>query len=217
MTMKIQTTKRALTATLALIGSLVGGANGAVTFTETFEAPGGTGTDGIIANLPTGTYAFDNGGWRVNSTAPSGVLYVTDPSSTQIDTGSRAIALGGAGRTGSNSYEITISGFTGQNLVSLSYGHYSSGTQVQGVRVSIIDAFNSNSLYSVDHFTDGSVTNANFALPSGNSIIFRAVQIGNTTASDSGIDNINITAVPEPSSLLLIAAACLGFTFKRRR
>ena len=175
----------------------------AVTFTETFESPGGAfSADGNI-NLPSGTYGFDNPGWQVTSFAPAAVFYVQDPTSTQVNTGSRAIAFGGAGTTGSNRIQVTIAGFTGQTITSLSYGHFSSGNQGQGIRITLLDSIDSSTLYTADHFSNGSVSGLAFTLPTSDSIIFRAEQIGNTTGSDSGIDNISITAIPEPGSALL--------------
>ena len=202
-----------------------------VVFEEGFDSPLITGANpnnmsiaSTPSTVPVGEQSFDNAGWVVINTAdadpsPFGVFLTTDPG-LMMGTG-QALAFGGANTSG-NSVSILIEGFDEMELPSITFEHRQIGTSGQTMEIVVTDPEDGfdTVLYSKTGITGDSAVpvDENFALsPTGNTVIVTITQTGTTTNSDGSIDNLTITAIPEPSLAILGALGVLIGLIRRRR
>jgi len=195
--------KKLLSLSIALSGSLP---LGAVTlFSETFENPV-TSTQAI----PTGLFTFDNT-WNVISNDDRGVALLSAP---------QRITIGFSDTDGVNSIETRVDGFdqtTGNPTIS--FEHFNDGNNTtQMAQFFILDPNDNGAiLYSSGPLLNAINISTDFKKPVSDSVFIVIRQtVGSTLSSDNSFDNILITAVPEPSSsLLLILSGCI-FLYRRR-
>jgi len=188
----------ALAATLITFGSLAGGANGAII---TFN---GNQPDG---NTFTTLTTYVENGFTLTNTAGVNLLVDNDFSGAGIS----SIDDDALANDGSTSIFTMTFGGGAFNLLSLEHigafgesGTYSViGTLVGGESVSDSFSFFAGILNTHTFTNFNNLTSAEFASDSG--------------GVSSVLDNINVVAVPEPSSALLLGLVALGLVGRRRR
>ena len=211
-----RTSAFAVTAFIALASSC----SGQVLFIERFESP--QIALGDYLEISSGTATFDNPDWLVSNIsampAEEGV-FIDNKFLFNTDT-SQVLGLGGGQAPAGNQIERLISGFTGTTAPTISYDYFTMGTETQGIQVDVTDPDNfENLLYRGSFISSGRVNGMQFAVPTGDSIRLKISQIGSTINSDSGIDNIQVTAlrVPEPSAAMLALLGVATMVGLRRR
>ena len=197
-------------------------ATGAVNFVEKFEFPVATPAPGVYG-LPTdGDTLLDNPGWEVvNSDDPGDLdgLFVTSWGIWDGAVGDQVLGLGGGNTTGS-SISILISGFDTMDTPSISFDHFTivgGGGEVQTMIVTVTDPENGDAILREKVVGNtGSVSEDFDTDPFGDTVRVTITQGGNTNNSDNSIDNLTITAVPEPSLAVLGILAALAGLNRRR-
>lgn len=196
---------RALAATLIAFGSFAGGANAAtIIFDDAWTSLGqgaslgsfyssqGVTISGTLFGLVGGVGNGDPGNWDLEGTVGSAFLGINQGTS-----GNPTITFS-APQTGSIDIGVAF-GETSNFLVSGSLG----GSSVFSSSISINDNDNGQGTWSTFAFSDPIDT--------------IQVQLTSGSASAYGIDNVSFTAVPEPSSGLLLGIGALGVVALRRR
>lgn len=203
--MKLKHTKVAtLAATLITFGSLAGIANAAtITFDDAWTSLGqsaspgsfyssqGVAISGTFFGLVGGVGNGDPGNWDLEGTVGSAFLGINQGTS-----GNPTFTFS-VPQTGS--IDIGVPRWTSNFLVSGSLG----GSSVFSSSISISDDNNGQGTWSTFSFSDP-IDTIQVQLTSGSAIAY-------------GIDNVSVTAVPEPSSALLMGLGALGFVAHRRR
>ena len=167
------------------------------------------------ADVPNWTHAGTVGDallWAIGYTDSFGSI-------TTAGQGNQFVTMGGGsdanrgGVSGTGSWSQTITGFTPQLPYTLSF---MMASELVGVSQSIDVSFPSGSLTpgqtftaaapSANYWTDWESKSLNF-IPTATSV---TLQFQATTQFDVGLDNVQITAVPEPSTSLLLVSGLLG-------
>lgn len=203
---------------LAAVALLSPCAHAAVNFFEGFETPLVPDPPGFVG-IPDGT-AFDNG-WTVLSTSEFSVYLVEANFEWAVGNplagDSQAVVFGG-GQLPGGVISILVGGFTDMELPSIKFDHWADGTEGQTTIVTVTDPNDGgNELYSNEATGDGSVDGTFTAQPVGDEVLVTVTQGGSSTDSDASIDNLMITAIPEPSISLLGALGVLIGLIRRRR
>lgn len=209
--------------TLFLVGNL---SATVVVLTEGFENP--VYTDPAFVVFTTGSQTFDNGNeYQINTpgnntgNAPTLGISSADTSGTYPTTQgatSQVFGFGAGNNSGANSLAITLNGFTGATSGTIEFDHFATGTGVQTLDLLIVDTDNpATQLFSGNFSGTTLAALSTFSAPSGDSITVTFTQAGSTTSADFFIDNITISAVPEPSSILLVAFGSIALLRRRSR
>ena len=190
---------------------------GAVLYFEGFESP--VIADGGYTEFETGPVTFDNSGWEVVNPG-SGVGVFIDNNFLFTPNG-QVLGFGGGQSPNGNSLYTVISGFAGKSSPTISYEFFRVGPAPdpgQGVRVTVTDPNNGDAvLYTQDSYGNLQRTNDPIAQPSGDTVKLTISQIGDTDSSDSAIDSIEISAVPEPATLALFGLGMAATVIRRRQ
>jgi hypothetical protein len=137
--------------------------------------------------------------------------------------GSKAIDLTGAGNQGAVALSQTLSLIAGQYMLSFYLGDINGGDSRYSLASSVEVLFGGTSLGIFSNAAGGATTNwMAVAVPFtsdgvNNTLTFTTtgLQLDNYT----GLDNVSVTAVPEPGSLAMVLAAlaAAGLVARRRR
>lgn len=197
-----KTTKKArsVTAAIAIIGSLVTGAD-AVT---TIDFNDGTSGNDIGTFYTTLGVTFLNGEWT-NQTSDftphpqsTGLMFIGDGANFQPKVGT----------------PIVITFASAMASVSL----IANSVNANGARLELYDSLVGGSLLDSDQVvgTSGSL-NSNFVLSGSGTGILRAVVYQPFSVESEGVlfDNLTFAPIPEPSAFLLIGLGAIGFTLRR--
>jgi len=187
-----------------------------IVFSEDFESfvtdpmnfdslviPSGSSTDTVL------------GADVINSTGTFGVAVVQEALLVGFN---QFLQLGGGNAAPINSVAYSIAGFTGATSANISFEHFVFPAPGQGTQVQVLDPNNSDAiLFDSGELLANSSINSNFAaLPTGDEVTLLITQTGDTSGSDTGVDDIVVSVVPEPTTALLVALSSSCFLRRRR-
>jgi len=196
----------------------------ALTFASAAHAMPGFVNPSFEVDATTGFQSVDPTGWTTFRTGAPPYL-INNATYGNTPYGQQFLAIGGIEDGASSYIEQTVSGFTVGQTYTLSFAISSEYTSADQLRVSFVSgSATASQVFTAPPYPGGSQfwftwTDESMSfVPTASAVTFH---FQGTSASDYevGVDNFQISSVPEPESyaLMLAGLASLGIAARRRR